>query len=1254
MTRLVLCCLFALLAAVLPVEGSEKQGLDLRKPKYSFKNISNKKLELIGAIWDIEQDRHGFMWFAGENGLARFDGYEVIIYRAEVGNNRSISSNYVRDLLVDKHGQLWAATNYGLNKFVEASNDFVRYLHDPLDSNTLSGNSIHCIEEDQFGMLWLGTGGAGLNRFNSTSEEFTHYRHNAANEQGIASDDVYTLVLDSAGVLWVGTIDSGLHSLNLDGSVSKPPVHFTHYTHSSSSAFSLSSNSILSIYQDRRGSIWVGTSHGLNLLDQETGGFTRFFSQKNSSFKFTQTIGEDGEGNLWFANSGEGINLYDRLNNQFVLHKHASHDPGSLFNNNVRAFYLDRDDNFWLGHFAAGVSMLDRYGSAFDNHYSEASNLNTLDFNEIVSVAEAEESGLWVGTSRGLNYLESNTGVVKRYKHEPSDPQSISRTGILDVFMDSKQRLWIGFWGGGLDRFDPKTQIFTHFKADESEHSTLPSNFVWVVGEDSTSQIWVGTNYSGLSFYREADDTFIPVPIQRGDTKGVGCNSVFAIYEDSRGDFWVGCSDGLFLKRKGTTEFRHFYHQDDKPGSLSANHVWAINEDTSGVLWVGTQGGGVNRLHRETMTFRAYRTKEGLADNLVTGILQDATGDLWFSTGNGLSKFNPKRETFKNYGKDHGVSGDVFNRSAFLKTSLGQLVFGSKDGLSIVSPDKIPENITPPELVITGFRLFNESVTVADVDSPLAQPIHLTDSLTLKHSESSFSFQFSALNYQNTSENEYAYQLIGFDPSWVYVQGRRSAYYTNLDPGEYTFRVKGSNNEGVWSSGDRTIDILILSPWWLSWWAYALYVLAIAALLLGAAFAFRQKYLAENERKINERLRSIDRGKDDFLAHTSHELKTPLNGMIGLAESLKESVETGSSEEVQLHLDMIVLSGRRLAHLVNDILDYSKLRKQEIALNKTPVDMFSSVEVVLTLVQPLLKGALVVLKNTIPKDLPLVYVDENRLQQILYNLVGNALKFTEAGSVKLSAFVSGEYLRVNIHDTGVGIAQHEHEKIFISYEQAGNEQSSMGTGLGLSVTKQLVELHGGEVSLESVLGKGSCFGFTLPLATAGQIDRAEVKSTERARPKAKDGRGPRAQSDRSLKRRDRACGSTHHVLIVDDESVNSMVIECYLKVKNYRISECSSGAAALEFLSKNSDVSLILLDVMMPRLSGFETCKRIRKSSTYGDVPIIFLTGMNRLSDVEAGYAVGGSDFLTKPVAREELLSRVETHLLLAAKTKKG
>ncbi|NQZ08001.1 MAG: GAF domain-containing protein [Algicola sp.] len=680
-----------------------------------------------------------------------------------------------------------------------------------------------------------------------------------------------------------------------------------------------------------------------------------------------------------------------------------------------------------------------------------------------------------------------------------------------------------------------------------------------------------------------------------GVEKGLGHYQVTQVLQDRQGFIWVATLNGLY--RYDGYDFKAFKHNSKDPTSLVDNYVNTVYLDSKGILWVGTDGG--------------------------------------------LSKFNASTESFVHY-QHH---------------SDGQLFFGNRWGYCAFYPDNIIKPSQPPIIVFTDFRLLNKSVAISDENnkSPLTQVINQTQSVTLSHQQNVFSFEFAALHFADSTKNKYKYKLEGFNKDWIETDiDNRRATYTNLSAGDYTFMVKASNHKGVWNEQGRSIALHILPAPWRTWWAYTIYVLLFAGVVLVFVRAQRKQVLIE--RKVNAQLKQVDALKDEFLANTSHELRTPLNGIIGLAESLMDGVAGQLPNKANKDLAMVVASGKRLSNLVNDILDFSKLKNHALELHTQPVDLHTMVDIVLALSQPLLGDKQLQLINDIATDLTAAQADEDRLQQILHNLIGNAIKFTEAGSVTVNAIKTDDNLKIIVTDTGIGIAKNKFAVIFESFEQVQGNTARVygGTGLGLAVSKQLIDLHGGSIGVDSTLGQGSTFYFTLPVAgdvplmgfnenqALARLHLLEIqRASETSEEKTQEVTGQMDADGADVD------VNGFRILLVDDEPVNLQVLQNHLSMQNYQLVQASGGEQALLAIAEQGPFDLVLLDIMMPKVSGYDVCKKIRDVYPVNDLPVIFLTAKNQVADLVQSFAVGANDYLSKPVAKHELLTRVETHLRL-------
>lgn len=1041
----------------------------------SFRHILPDQLEAIGYMTAITQDHDGFLWFGGANGLVRYDGYSLVFYKHQEGVAGSLSNNYVNHLLVTRDGSLWVATQAGLNRYDADTDSFVVYRHDSNSPYGLSVNDTRFILEDQQGRMWLGTRG-GFHQFLHRTGTFTRYFYDPF-PKGSGDAMVWSLAEDRQGDIWIGNHTGGLSRFN-------PQLNqFTHYRHNPLDPGSLGHNDVRSVFVDSHGRLWVGTyGGGLNMLPPGEQRFRRYpydASQKND---IVWDILEDRQGNIWIGDGGT-LAVLDVESGRTNRFGYIEGESSSLGNHVVNTLFEDRAGDLWLGFFPSGVDMIDRQASVFRNFIYDPNNPQSLPDGGVLATYEDAQQNLWVGAGYGLSRFDRDTGTFKTYRPDPNDPHAMSGNTVLSLTGEADGTLWLGIWAEGLHHFDPQSQRFRQYMPDPDDPTSLLGKEPWAVTIDRDGVLWVATE-EGVNRYNRATDDFthfVPHPTQMdGDTQLY----TRALYEDSQGNFWVGSIRGLYRLDRLTGEFERFRHRSGSSNSISADFVKAIYEDSRGYLWLGTHGGGLNRMDINNRRFTAYGVKDGLPDEVVTGIIEDDQQKLWVSTHKGIARFDSDTETFRTYDKSHGLPGNLFNRNTPIKTTRGELLFGSSRGLSVFRPGDLSSNEYIPPVVITDFQIFNKPVAIGAPGSPLAKAPGRVESIHLHHDQSVFSFAYAALNYRSPGKNQYAYRLEGFDKDWHKVGNQRSATYTNLDPGTYTFHVRGSNNEGVWNPDGAQVRVIVAPPLWRTWWAYLLYALATLGLISLVLHLQLRKQAYEREHTLNQRLRELDKLKDEFLANTSHELRTPLNGIIGLSESLLDGAGGPVPEPMTKYLQMIAYSGKRLANLVNDILDFSRLKDHALQLHRRPVNVHESVQILLKMTEPLVGKKSLELINAVPESLPPVFADEGRLQQILYNLVGNAVKFTDRGSIVVSAKQEHDQVVIDVVDTGIGIPADQVNKIFESFGQVDGTDNRQygGTGLGLAITKRLVELHGGAISVSSIFGVGSRFRVRLPVA----------------------------------------------------------------------------------------------------------------------------------------------------------------------------
>lgn len=1205
----------------------------------------------------IFQDRQGFIWIGTGVGLNRYDGNSFKVYNHDPDDPESLSHDYVLSVLEDSRGRLWVGTNEGLNSFDFRTEKFKHHHFQNSNGQPVAFDWVQRIFEDSRGTLYVGAA-QGLFVFDEPSATFHQ----------IKSGEVFSIYEDSRSILWIGTY-SGLDTYNPETQQFSPFIIDNELQERQKKSV------IYTFLEDSKGNYWVGTSNGLLRQDKNTGRFHNYRHDPNDPGSLSDNriscIFEDSKGNLWvgtgmqaeFAKNG-GLNRYvlpenaDPSEGYFEKFFHDPANPKSLNDHIIRSIFEDRQGILWIATYGNGINRIGQLSKQFAHFFNATNKENHLSNNNIWSILEDRRGILWIGTADGLNRFDPKTNEFTRYLHDPLQPQSIQRGNILAIFEDTDSELWLGV-GASLSRLDRQTGIFHHYLHDPLNANSLLPGGIRSICQDESGLLWLGSG-GGLSSFNKKTGKFKHFNHDPNNENSLSNDKIYSLENGEDGTLWISTLNGLNHFDPGEDRFQRFYKDPQTPNSLSSNRVSMVLKDEVGTIWIGTWGGGLNKFDPETQTFTHYGEEDGLPSHWVWGILEDGKGNLWISTSRGLSKFYPEEKRFRNYDIYDGLQSFEFNQGAYHKSALnGKMYFGGVKGFNAFHPDSLQNNPYVPPIVFSSFKYFHKgdpegrAMDVKGIDK--------LDKLVLQHNENSFNCAFSALNFHHSFKNQYAYKLDGIHDNWINLGTKNEVTFANLSPGTYTLRVIGSNNNSNWNTEGASLTIVIKPPFWLTIWAKILYGL----IALGIMYYFWRMEVQKQQRKlqleqekleqqkqVNEQLRKVDQLKDQFLANTSHELRSPLNGIIGLATSLRDGIAGKLPQTAIKNLNLIIFSGKRLAHLVNDILDFSKLRNGELVLQKKYVDLHTIVETVFALSKPLINGKPIQLINEVSPDVPFIHADENRLQQILHNLVGNGIKFTDEGFVKVNAKIQDDKLAITVSDSGKGIPNDQMETIFKPFEQGDGSlaREYEGTGLGLSVTKQIVELHGGMIQVQSGHGIGAHFTFTMPLSKPkDHVSRSTPEQEDEinnlvAEPLLFPENSNGGQKYPVL---GSAGYEAQKILIVDDDPVNRQVLENYLYMEGYQVQQATCGKEVLELLENGVKFDLLILDIMMPGMSGYTTCQKIRQKFSAAELPVIMLTAKNRVSDLVEGFNVGANDFLTKPFSKEELNSRLKTHLNL-------
>ena len=780
--------------------------VDAQTNSIRFDTISTEQGLSQSTVHAILQDQQGFMWFGTEGGLNKYDGYQFTVYKHDPDDSKSLIDNVIESMYEDRDGELWIGTSAGLDRLDSKTGTFIHYPTDLAKSPGLSGQLIIAIFQDHSGKLWVGTGSGGLAVLDLTTNQFTMYTHSPQDPQSLSDNSIGTIYEDRDGRLWIGT-DAGLD--RFDQTTSK----FTKYDGRDPSGMAMIGNvPVYAVYEDGQGEMWIGTHKGLFQWNRAGDQWIEYRHDPNNPDSLSDDtisrILEDSQGTLWIG-TGTGLDQFDRAQNRFIHYVHNPDDPNSLTSNSIRSIYEDRSEVLWIGT-SGGLNKYARSTQKFAYYTYNPGFANSLSDNNVWSIYEDHLGSLWVGTFfAGLDRLDRQTGKVTVYQNNPMDSTSLSSNEIRAILEDHNGNLWVGTERGGLDRFDPETDTFIQYRHNSADPGSLSQDDVFSIFEDHLGRLWIGTQRGGLDQLDQATGIFTHYQHDANDPLSLSDNDVRAIYEDQTGELWISTFGGIDLWDGQTNHFTIYRHDPNNPLSLSNDMVSCIFEDQDGTIWVGTFGGGLNRFDRTTRSFTHYTEKDGLSDDTVYGILADKNGSLWLSTNKGLSKFDPATKTFRNYDTSDGLQGDQFNPGAFFQSQDGAMYFGGTQGLNAFYPEQVTENPIPPPVVITAFQKFNQTI-----QTDLAS----NETIQLSYLDTFISFEFAALDYNAPGKNLFAYQLVGVDKDWVYAGTRRYASYTYLNGGDYTFRVKASNNDGIWNSEGIAIHIHITPPFWQTWW----------------------------------------------------------------------------------------------------------------------------------------------------------------------------------------------------------------------------------------------------------------------------------------------------------------------------------------------------------------------------------------------------------------------------------------------------
>ncbi|NND05508.1 MAG: response regulator [Saprospiraceae bacterium] len=1245
--------------------------------QYQDPGFENVQIEIEGVrlncnIVAIKQDRNGLLWMTSNKGLISYDGYNFKLYQNALGDSTSLHDNFTHALFVDHSGGLWIGTATGLSRYNPVCDCFFNYHSS--DNRIAPTGKITSIIEDYDQNLWVAAELGGLFRYESDSDSFTRFLHDSEDSITIASYIVKVLMADHQKHIWIGTgygiwdDKGGLIRFNpATGEVKQ-------FLHEPNNPNSLLDNRVSALLQDRENRIWVGTfQNGLHYYNPDKEEFIRMIRDPDKpdrihaslakrvweSPPFVQILYQDRAGGLWVGSCGGGINYFAPITNKFNYYAHDVENPNGISNDKLWSFFEDRSGQFWLGNLTQGGVHKMNPSLRKITRYSELNNLHVRKIHQSM-----REPGLIVlGTlHKGLQQLDLRTAKITPL-HSAILRKSTSVTDhIQDVYEDSEGLLWLGFGrgdfkgsemvedleNGALGRLDPEMGQFSYYEipADrfDSSHST-----VYRICEDQEGYIWLGAGKNGLFGFSKDEETFDRYILSNEEGQNHD-SEIYLIEKDQSGAIWVGDLAGegaLFRYDQQTNRFRSF---------LEGYKPLCFFEDSKRQYWIGTATGGLLHFNLDKSSFQQYTIEDGLLSNRVFDILEAPSGILWVSTDQGISKFDTESIRIM----PSGIHSDEYQKTS-MKAADGQLFFGGSSIVISFYPEELKGNLIPPHINLNSFSTSDETFNLIDFGSGNR------DRITLSHLQNDLSFEYTGIHFSNPSKNKYKHKLEPYDHEWIRAETHRIARYTNLDPGEYKFTVIGSNDNDLWNEKGASVSFTIKSALWARWWAFFLYISLFMATIYGLyQFQLSRKLTIQD----SERQTRINQVMKDFYTNITHEFRTPLTVILGMANRLMADTEYRVSNQANKSLEMIRRNGEKLVQLVNEMLDLAKLESGNLEVKAIQSDVIPYLKYLCESFHSLAQENGIKLIVYAEIDHLVMDFDSKKLETIVTNLLSNAIKFTPPGGrviVHLSHQLVSKcpFFFIKIKDTGIGIPEDKLDKIFLRFYQDHHLSSKPrdGTGIGLALSKELVKLSGGVISVESTMGSGSEFTVQLPITKDAAKSNVQLPSLP---PQEMNSStiGITQISERGLDRHGKAdemsvfFDATENnsnklpiaLIIEDNLDVTEYLKEC-LK-QDFYIITCTHGKEGVR-TALDEVPDIIISDVMMPQMNGFEVCAILKDDERTNHIPIILLTAKATSEDKIKGLDQGADAYLIKPFEKAELMIRMTRLLEMREKLQK-
>lgn len=1172
---------------------------------YYFKNLSIRNGLSQNTVNAILQDRKGFMWLGTKDGLNRYDGLSFRKFKHDAANPRSIGNSFITSLYEDFNGNIWVGTDAGVYIYYPEKEAFEEFDCQSLEKTRIE-RSVSMIAGDKQGRVWIAVEAQGMFCYDTRQKLLRNYPLSEI------SSNIKCFTFDSGGTLWLGFYGDGLY-------YSKDNLATVHpYGSPEDGKREFEGGVITKIVQGNYNCLYIGSvKEGVSELNLTSGQVRNLLAIDESGESiFCRDLLPYSDNELWIGTES-GIYIYNLRTAQFIHLRASLYDSYSLSDNAIYALYKDREEGLWIGSYFGGVDYYPRQYTYFAKYYPK-NIANSLHGKRVREFCRADDGTLWIGTEDGgLNHFNPKTKEFHFF--EPS----AGFTNIHGLCMDGSH-LWVGTFSKGLRVIDTRTGVVLRTYTEGHTPHSLNDNSIFSICRTSAGEIYLGTLF-GLLRYNRTQDSFDCIPELNG-------KFVYDIKEDSYGNLWLATyANGAYCYDVSARRWKNYVFDAEDERSLPYDKVLSVFEDSYRQIWLTTQGGGFCLFHPDTETFTRYGLKDGLPNDVVYQIVEDDDRFLWLTTNNGLVRFDPKTMEMKVFSTANGLPTNQFNYRSGFKDEAGNIYLGSINGFVAFDPRTFAENRQVPAVAITDFLLFNKEVSVGETDSPLKSSITFSDKVVLTADQNSFSFRIAALSYQAPRMNKLMYKLEGFDEGWLTIGESPLVTYSNLGYGDYVFKVKASNSDGVWNEQETSLHLSILPPFYLSGWAYCFYVLFFMGCLVCAIFYFKRRNYRKQHRQMEmleqEKEREVYHAKIDFFTNVAHEIRTPLTLIKGPLENiiLKKEVDSETKEDLYI----MKQNTERLLNLTNQLLDFRKTETRGFRLNFTECDVVAVLRETYFRFTSLAKQKGLDFILELPQECFMADVNQEALTKIISNLLNNGVKYAST-YLRISLETDEKVFHIRTFNDGEMIPDTMKEEIFKPFVRLDKEDEvTTGTGIGLALSRSLAELHQGSLMME----KGeevNCFCLTLPV----NQDSTITLSAENVSQVEENSCGwEQEETDTKEKK--------PMILVVEDNPDMLAFIRKQLTTE-YSVLTAMNGIEALAVLD-NHYVNLVVSDVMMPQMDGFELCKTIKSDLSYSHIPVVLLTAKTNIQSKIEGLELGADAYIEKPFSVEYLLANISS-----------